>query len=66
MMEAISILGFILGVFGLIAFERVNKLKKQVYLLRSDLKIAGQGGQGGAETRQGGGGGGSCGCGGNC
>ncbi|HLA39055.1 MAG TPA: hypothetical protein VJ417_03620, partial [Candidatus Glassbacteria bacterium] len=37
-METFAILGFVFGIFGLIAFARVNRLHKQVYLLRSDLQ----------------------------
>lgn len=56
-MDVISILSLVFGVFGLAAFARVNSLSKQVYLLRSDLRMA--------EAREQSGGG-SCGCGGNC
>lgn len=37
-METFAILGFVFGIFGLIAFARVNSLHRQVYLLRSDLQ----------------------------
>lgn len=56
-MDAISILSLILGMFGLLAYTKVKNLSKQVYLLRSDLKLAAAG-----KSSDGG----SCGCGGNC
>lgn len=37
-MDTFAILGFVFGLFGLIAFGQVSALKKQVYLLRLDLK----------------------------
>ena len=39
-MDTLSILAMAGGVLGLLAFVKVNSLSKQVYLLRSDLKIA--------------------------
>ncbi len=53
-MDAMAIMGFI---FGLAAFAKVHSLGKQVFLLRSDLKLATAGKSEG---------GGSCGCGGSC
>jgi hypothetical protein len=59
-MDALSILAMAGGVLGLLAFVKVNSLSKQVYLLRSDLKLAA------TKSEGSGSGGGSCGCGGNC
>ena len=63
-MDTLLILSLVLGVFGLLAFARVTNLSKQVYLLRSDLKLAvvksGSGGGENGESKS------SCGCGGNC
>jgi hypothetical protein len=56
-MDAMAIMGFILG---LAALAKVHSLGKQVYLLRSDLKLAT------GKSESGEGEGGSCGCGGNC
>ena len=36
-MEAISILGFVFGIFGLIAYGQVQKLRKEFATLRDDL-----------------------------
>ena len=58
-MDAISILALVGGALGVVSFVKVNSLSKQVYLLRSDLKIA-------AAKSEHDHGGGSCGCGGNC
>ena len=37
-METFAILGFVFGIFGIIAFAWVSSLQKQVYLLRSDIQ----------------------------
>ena len=39
-MDAIAILGFVFGLFGLIAFGQVNELKKEVQRLRNQLEDA--------------------------
>ena len=57
-MDVFAILGLVGGLFGILAFGRVNRLSKQIYLLRSDVKLA--------TVRNESSGGGSCGCGGNC
>lgn len=58
-MDAFTIAGFVLGLFGLIAFARVHRLSRQVYLLRLDVREAAVRASVPAEK-------GSCGCGGGC
>lgn len=40
-MDTFGLLGFVFGIFGLIAFGQVNKLKKDVETLKKALQING-------------------------
>ena len=58
-MATFAIMGFVFGIFGLLAFFQVHRLQKQVYLLRLDVRNAGAG-TAVAEEKS------SCGCGCGC
>ena len=61
MMDTFALMGFVFGIFGLLAFAQVRQLRKQVYLLRLDVRNAGYRVPEEHSDDEG-----SCGCGGTC